>query len=558
MATGFFELALVVIVAAILGIAARMTRQPVILAYLATGFFIGYFGWFHLNNGETFQIFADLGIMFLLFLIGLEINYTSLRLVGKVSLIIGIGQIIFTSFFGFLIALGFGFSILPALYIAIALTFSSTIIVVKLLSEKRDLQSLYGKISVGFLLVQDFVAILLLLMLAGVQEGEGFVWKAVLITLLKGIVLFVFMAWLGRRVLPSLFDLFARSQELLFLVSLAWMFLVVTLIREFGFSLEIGGFLAGLALANSSENFQIANRIKPLRDFFILIFFVILGSSVVLSNIAGLTVPIIVFSLFVLVGNPLIVIVLMGLLGYRRRTSFLTGVTVAQISEFSLVLMAMGLRLGHVSSAAVSIVTAVGVVTITLSTYLIVYAKSIFRFIGPLLSLFERKKLREIVIGDRTLQKPVILIGCDRIGSSIVRYFSSKDLLIVDFNPDVIAQLERQRIRFIFGDISDPEVFDCASIFNARLVISTSPDFEDNMTLLRKIIHGRKASRGEFPKVILRAETAIDARIFYTEGADYVLLPHFTSGQSLGGIISKDLDFKILASLKKRDLPLVT
>ena len=202
---------------------------------------------------------------------------------------------------------------MQAAYIAIALTFSSTIIVVKLLSEKNDLNSLYGRISIGFLLVQDFIAIIILLVLAGLEIGNGILWTNIALTILKGILLFIFMFWIGRVILPKIFDKIARSQELLFLMTLAWVFLLVSLVHKIGFSIEIGGFLAGIALANSSENFQIASRIKPLRDFFILLFFIVLGSSIILTHFNGLTMPVIIFSLFVLIGNPLIVLIIMAL-----------------------------------------------------------------------------------------------------------------------------------------------------------------------------------------------------------------------------------------------------
>ncbi|MDO8752035.1 MAG: cation:proton antiporter, partial [Candidatus Wolfebacteria bacterium] len=335
MTGGLFELAIIFVAAAVLGVGARLLKQPLILAYLATGVLVAALNLFHFAEGELLKTFSSLGVMLLLFLIGLEINYKTIRSVGRVSLILGLSQIGFTSLFGFLIARVFHFSTLSSLYIAVALSFSSTIIILKLLSEKGDEHSLYGRISIGFLLVQDFVAVLLLVFLTGLEGQEGFALWPALLTLLQGILLFSAMLFLGQRFLPVLFDLVARSQELLFLVSIAWAFLMVSLVSKLGFSIEMGGFLAGLALANSSEHFQIAGRIKPLRDFFLLIFFVILGSSLVFSGIWAIWLPVLVLSLFVLVGNPLIVLALMGFMGYRKRTSFLTGLTVAQISEFS-------------------------------------------------------------------------------------------------------------------------------------------------------------------------------------------------------------------------------
>ena len=492
MTTALFQLAIVIVLASGFGILARLFRQPTILAYLATGAIIGYFGFFDLANQETFKVFSDLGIMFLLFLVGLEINYSSLRMVGRASLIVGIGQIFFTVILGFFLGQFLGFPFLDALYIAVALTFSSTIIVVKLLADKKELHSLYGKISIGFLLVQDFIAILILIMLAGIETN--------------GIALFSVMLWLGRKYFPFVFDVIAHSQELLFLASLAWVLALAAIVSRIGFSIEIAGFLAGLALANSSEHYQIASRVRPLRDFFIVIFFVLLGSSVVFANFQGFEMQIIILSLFVLIGNPLIVWAIMGVMGYRKRTLFLAGITVAQISEFSLIMTARGFQLGHISAGALATITAVGVITITLSTYLIEFGEHIFKYASRPLSLFERSTSAEDLIDTFEAKKQIIVIGCHRMGQSIVWNLPKQSILIIDFDPDVVGHLRSQGFDCLFGDIQDDEIFEKANLESAYLVISTSPDLDDNIGLLENLQRLKKQ-----PKVIVRAETDEDA-----------------------------------------------
>ena len=554
MPTGIFELAIVVLIAAVLGIAAKLTKQPVVLAYLATGAIIAYFGFFNIADKEAFYLFSDLGIMFLLFLVGMEINYTSLRLVGRASFIIGLGQVIFTFIGGFLIAFLLNYDYLTSAYISIALTFSSTIIVIKLLSEKKDLNSLYGKISVGILLIQDIVVILLLIILAGFEAQGNFVIKDIIFTIIKGLALFGAMAYLGRKIFPPVFKKIAHSQELLFLTSIAWLFVTAAGVSKLGFSIEIGGFLAGLALANSSEHFQIASRVRSLRDFFILIFFVILGATIAISDLSNLTWPIIIFSLFVLIGNPLIVLAIMGLIGYRRRTSFMCGVTVAQISEFSLVLAAMGAKVGHITNGAVSLITAVGIITITLSTYMIIYAENIFRRFSPVLRFFEKQKSKEDGPLFKEFHKPIILIGCHRTGQNIAFSIPKEDLLIVEFDPDVISQLRKMGYDYVFGDITDPDIFEAANFNTARLIISTSPDLEDNLFLLSQL--NLLENRNQI-KVITRARMERDAEILYANGADYVLLPHFTAGQYLSKTIAFDPEMKILTQLKDQDMEIM-
>ncbi len=553
MTGGLLELAIVILVAAVLGSAAKLFRQPVILAYLATGIVIGYFGLFNFQDKEVFSIFSDLGIMFLLFLVGLEINYTSLRLVGKASVILGLGQIVFTAALGYLITAALGFPPLQAIYIAVALTFSSTIIIVKLLSDKRELHSLHGKMSVGLLLVQDLVAVLILIFLASVDTGGGGIWWNVILTVLKGIALFAFILFLGRKVFPPLFDRIARSQELLFLASVAWLFLLAAAIAKIGFSIEIAGLLAGLALANSSERFEISHKLRPLRDFFILIFFVILGTSLTLSNFNGLASPIILLSLFVLIGNPLIILVLMGIMGYRKRTSFLTGMNIAQISEFSLVLAAVGLKIGHITEGVVALITAVGIITIAFSSYFIMHGETIYRFFSRPLSLFERKRTKETELSDGEEAKPIVLIGCGRTGESLALGLPRSEILIVDFDPDVVKKLKMRGFSVLYGDSADDELFHRAHMKEAKLVISTSPDLDDNLALLAQL----SMPNDTRPKVIVRADTEENAKALYEHGTDYVLLPHFTSGQYLGKTIALDPAMEVLQTLRENDLKLL-
>ena len=245
MASEIVQLAIVLSVASILGYVARLLRQPLILAYLATGFILNYF--YPAGMQDSLRIFADLGIMFLLFLVGLEINYESFRSVSKPAMIIGLAQVVVTFGVGFWIAQLLHFGIISSAYIGIALTFSSTIIAVKVLTEKRDMHSLYGRMAIGILLVQDLVAIVLLVILSGVRGGEGVEYLSILGIMGKAVILFGIMLYLGKKVLPAVLDRVARSQELLFMMSLAWVFLVATFAKVIGFSVEVAGFLAGLS-----------------------------------------------------------------------------------------------------------------------------------------------------------------------------------------------------------------------------------------------------------------------------------------------------------------------
>lgn len=553
MTAGLFELAVVVLTAAFLGFLAKLLRQPIVLAYLGTGLIFGAFNLFNIQDGETFSVFSSLGVMFLLFLVGLEINYASLKIVGRAAAIIGLAQVLLTSLLGFALAAILGYDALTSGYIGLGLAFSSTILVVKLLSEKRDLNSLYGRIAVGVLLVQDFIAILLLVILAGVQTANSMSWIALLMTVLKGLGLFALMLWLGRKFLPFIFGKISKSQELLFLFTLAWVFLLAALVSRIGFSVEIAGFLAGLALANSAEQYQIAAKIRPLRDFFILIFFVILGSSVVLWDFEGLVLPIALFIAFTVIFNPLIVTAVMGFMGYRKRTSFLTGLTMSQVSEFSLLLIGLGYTAGHVDQSAVSVMTAVAIGTMILSSYFITHGERIHdRMSGKILGLFERREAGMDHELEATLSRPIILIGAHRVGQNVALSLPPENILVIDSDPEAILEMKQYNYDYLFGDVLDPEIFRKAHFESARLVISTNPDIHDNLALMN-ILNSMEAR----PKTIIRAETEDEAQMLYREGADYVLLPHFTSGQYLGKTIAVDPDANILEHLKQRDLEMM-
>jgi len=552
MGTGIFDLAVVITVAAVLSIVIKMLKQPLVVAYLLTGIIIAWFGYFHLGEHEVFKVFSEMGIMFLLFLVGLEINYSSLRLVGKATLLVGFGQIIFTFASAFGLACLFGFGYLPAFYLGSAFTFSSTIIVVKLLGDRQDLNSFYGKISIGVLLAQDVVAILLLIVLAGVESGTSVTVADFAFTLGVNALLFLAIIILSRFVFPKLFGKIARSQEMVFLLSLAWVFLMAAFVTKIGLSIEIAGFLAGLALANSSEHFQIAGYIRPLKDFFILIFFVILGSSFVFSGAGELWLPVLVFSLFVLLVKPFIIMSIMGLIGHRRRTGFLSATVLAQVSEFSLIIIAFGLRLGHIDNSVVSTVTMVAIITIVMSSYMSIYAEKFYLKVNKYLRFFERKKVAKENTIEEIPKRPIVLIGYHRTGKSIMNNLDKDQVLVIDFDPEVINQSKHLGMAHILGDITDPEILELAHIRQCKLIICTSADIEDSLRVINYIKDLKRK-----PKFVARAATQVEAKTLYSAGATYVLLPLFSVGDYLGKVLMMPSWGKTLKELKKRDIDLI-
>ena len=536
----FLQLASILVLATILGIFARALKQPLIIAYIFSGIIISLLGIFKGIDRGVLESLSNLGIAFLLFLVGIELKLEDLKSVGKAALLTGVGQIVFTALIGFIILSALGFSPVVALYVAVAITFSSTVIIVKLLSEKHDLQSLYGKIAVGFLLVQDFVAILALVILSGFGQGRiptlgGFIWIFV-----KGILLVLLAYLLTKFALKLIFKMASVSTELLFVAAIAWALFFSAVAEQAGFSIAIGAFLAGVAIASSPFRIQISARVKPLRDFFIIIFFILLGASFsgITSNI-NLS-QIILISLFIIIGNPLIVITVMMTLGFRNRTSFLSSISTAQISEFSLILMTVGRSLGHVSDSDVALVAAIGIVTITLSSYLILYGDRIYRLIQkPMAFVFPEKTRDPYVLHKEDLKEHIILVGAEQIGWDILNYLKGKaekkeQIVVVDFNPDLYKSVAAEGYNAVFGDITDPEVLEELEISRAKLIVVTDPDPEDCIHLIKFAKH--KNFKGP---ILATSYWVHDAIRLYEEGCDYVVVPEAIGGKHLSRFIAE-------------------
>lgn len=554
----FLEITVIICLAALVSLVFRLLKQPEILAYILTGIIIGPLGLFHPSDPEFLRTMGEVGITLLLFMIGLEIRVTDLSAIGKIAFIAGGAQILFSFAVGYILALIFGFPMIASLYISLAFTFSSTVTIVKILSDKKELHSLYGKISIGILLMQDFFAILFLIFLSGFNTETGSAGPLAQFGLAvgKSIVLFGIIIYLSREIFPRIVEKIAKSSETLFLVSLAWVFGLAALVSSpyIGFSIEIGGLLAGLALANSVANYQIIAKAKILRDFFIIIFFVMLGIQMSFGNIAAIILPAIAMSLFVLVGKPFIVMWIIGWMGYRKRTSFLTGLTLSQISEFSLILVFLGSKLGHISNNTVSLITLVGIITFVLSSYMVINSKKLYAIFGESLNFLEGKQVKkdEMEMGGDGLEKlkgHVILVGGDQMGQSILEVLEDMDMdvVVIDFDPGVVKKLENKKIYRLFGDISDIEIQKRAQLQHAKLVISTIPDLEDNLILLKELQYeNRKA------KIVALAMDSHDAKVLYKAGADYVVLPYLAGGRQIAKLLTEDTLEKI-ENLKTKD-----
>jgi len=522
----FYEIAVILFLAAILGAIGQFLRQPLIVMFIALGILVGPSVLDIIQSKENIHLLAEIGIAVLLFIVGLKLDLRIIKSVGKIAAMTGMGQVIFTSLFGYLIGLGLGFAPLHSFYIAVALTFSSTIIIVKLLSDKKEVDSLHGQIAIGFLIVQDIVVIIVMIILSGMRPSEEVSLTVDLIKkFMAGVVLLVITIIAMKWIIPKLSYFLAKSQEMLALFAIGWAVTLAAVGELMGFSAEVGAFLAGVSLASSDFKDTISSRLTSLRDFLLIFFFVNMGSELDLLVIGDQILAALIFSLFVLIGNPVIVLIIMGAMGYRKRTSFLAGLTVAQISEFSLIFAGLGLAVGHITEEILGLITLVGLITIGLSTYLILYSHQIYEYISPALRIFQRKnpyrESTETAIAKK--QYDIILIGLGRFGRHVAEMLDDHieiSYLGIDFDPTIVKSWQEMGKNIIYGDIEDPELLERLPVRNVKCIISTIPDADHSRHLIRTLRRSRYKGR-----IFLTAQGEKDYELLNTCGADQVLIP---------------------------------
>lgn len=526
--TVYQELALLLFLAAVVGAIAVRLRQPLIVAFLLVGMLAGpsALGWVQ-AHGEI-DLLAQLGITILLFVVGLKLDLHLVRNLGPVALATGLGQLAFTIIFGYLLSRGLGMEHVTALYVSIALTFSSTIIIVKLLSDKREIDSLHGRISMGFLIVQDIAVVIAMVLMSayGKDGGDGGLGMIAVLLVVKIAVMMLLLWLMMRYVLPRLMHLLAHSTELLLVFAIAWGAAFAALGDMAGFSKEVGAFLAGFSLASTKYREAISSRLTTLRDFLLLFFFIDLGAKLELGALGTAIPEAGVLSLFVLICNPIIVLAIMGFMGYRKRTGFLAGLTVAQISEFSIIFATLGVSLGHIDIEAVGLITLVGLVTITASTYMILYSQPLYEFCKPWLRIFERSTpFREMAYeSSHKLDKEaqVIVFGMGRFGRRFAKVLHAQGIAVlgIDFDPEVTGTSIRRDIPIMFGDAEDPVFVGTLPLASAQWVVSTINDIELNLALVKALRH-----HGYEGNVAMTAHFAADAGRLRQAGITRIIQP---------------------------------
>jgi Kef-type K+ transport system membrane component KefB len=518
----FEQIAAVLAVCVAAGAMALLLRQPLIVGLLAAGIAVGPEVLGLVEATAEIELLAKIGISLLLFVVGLKLDVRLISKLGPVALATGLGQVIFTSVVGFIIAVGLGFDTVPALYIAVALTFSSTIIIVKLLTDKGELEDLHGRIALGFLIVQDIVVVLAMIVITASGDATGDLAGEVVGVVVRGVLLLAAVVLFGRYLATPLTHLLARSSELLVLGAVTWAVSLAAISILLGFSEEVGAFLAGMSLASTPYREALSGRLSTLRDFLLVFFFIELGTLFELSSAIEQLGAAVIFSLFVLIGNPIIVLIIMGVMGYRKKVAFKAGLTVAQISEFSLILVALGVTQGQIDTEVVGLVTAVGLFTISASTYLITNSDAIYARIEPLLRPFERAEPSASVdLEDEAPRPEYVVVGLGRFGSTVLGELmaSGDDVLGVDFNPRNVRS-DAWIVPVIYGDAEDPDLAAQLPLEETRWVISTLRRLDPNLQLLSSL--HRSGYQG---RIAVAADDDDIAAELDRAGADLVFRP---------------------------------
>lgn len=533
----------------VLGLAAHFFRQPLILAYLVAGFLIGPFGMKWVKSQESISTISELGLIFMLFMIGLEIDLKKIIRAGSVILIAAGGQLLGACILGIAFFVAIGLSLgngggFDALYLTVACALSSTVIIVKVLYEKRELDTLPGRITLGVLVLQDIFAILFL----AVQPSLANLQVSIILLSIGRVGLLVATAMiLSRFVLPKIFHQIARNPELVMLGALAWCFLIGEVAERLHLSREMGSLVAGVSLSTFPYALDVTAKVTTLRDFFITLFFVALGMTIPIPNSSTIWLALVIAA-FTVVSRIISTFLPLYVMKQGLRASLLPALNLAQISEFSLVIIQTGIVAGHISPETSSAASFAFVILAVLSTFVITRSDGITRWaIAPLKRIGFRDlddsqpREAEHDAGHGAARR-IVILGFFRAASALLSEIEqqNKSLLdqisVVDFNPNVFRTLTARGIHVIYGDISNIDTLMHAGVGNAEIIILSVPDSllkgANNEKLVR---HVRSMNPGA--KIISTADLLADVNDLYDAGADYVTVTRISDAAELYKVI---------------------
>ncbi len=540
-----------IIAATVMAFIGHVLKQPLLLTYIAAGVVIGPgIGFGFVKNFNDIETISHFGLILLLFLIGLEIDIKKLKSSGKSLMLSGLTQFPINTLIGigFLLLIGYSFEKgkYDLLYLAACCSLSSTAIVVKLLYGKFELDTLAGRITLGILVFQDIWAIILL----GIQPNlDNPDILQILLSFGEGFLLVAIAMLLSKYVLPKIFKSIAKVPELILVSSLGWCFLICGGAAFFDLSLEMGALIAGISISTFPYNLDVIAKVVNIRDFFVTLFFVSLGMQIPnpMDN-PSILITVAIITAFLILSRFAAIFPLLYSLRNGLRVSLLTPVNLSQISEFSLVIAALGVSAGHISRETMSVIIFTFVITSILSTYLIKYSNSIQKALAAFLKMIGLKEIQSADEEDTSFPgREIALLGFYRTASSLLHEILEiqdanpgmrlkEKLIVVDFNPEVHESLQSLGVQVVYGDISHMDTLHHAGVHDVKVVISTIPDTILVGTNNLKIIKHMKEICPH-AKVIVNAESVERALNMYAEGADYVFIPRVLAAKNLIGMI---------------------
>ncbi|EMM99485.1 transporter, CPA2 family [Leptospira noguchii str. 1993005606] len=539
------DIALSIIFATFFSHIARITKQPLILGYVAGGLLLGpNLGLSLVINEESIELISEIGLILLLFIIGLEIDLKELARMGKSMFVLGIVQFVFCVLFGLLFfkwILAGSTGRFDLLYFAIALAISSTMIVVKLLHDKFEVSTIAGRLTIGVLVLQDIWAIIFMGVQPNLQNPQILKIAG---SLGIGLVLICVSFLISRFFLSKLFHAAASKPELILITSIAWCFLLCGFAEKAGLSKEMGALIAGVSIAAFPYGADVIAKLSGIRDFFITLFFVALGMKIPIPSFQILTISLIAV-VFVIFSRVITVATPVYLSGKGLRAGIVTGLNLAQISEFSLVILSLGMGYGHISKELESTVLTSMILASVVSTYIILFNDPISRFILKILNIIglkekedEEDQTESHITGQS--KRDIVILGYFRIAQGLLEGIEREKpewlnrILIVDFNPVFRQSLEAKGIRWAYGDLANPETLHHLGIEEAKYVICTISDMILKGTTSRRLLESLKViCHRTQPSIILTTDDVQEAEILVKSGAAHVIVPGRISGMSL-------------------------
>ncbi len=542
------DIGIAIIAATVLGVASHWLRQPIILGYLIAGVLVGpELGFALVSDQGNIEVISEIGLILLLFVIGLEMKIGELATAGRQLLLVGFGQFPLGLLLGLALfpLLGYGLAggHREGLYFALGCGLSSTAIVVKLLYDKLELDTLPGRLTLGVLVIQDIYAIFILAFQPNFSEPHA---GAVLHALFSAVALLAAGFALSKWVLKGIFTGIAKAPEMVVAVSIGWCALVAGGAGALGLSMEMGALVAGLTISAFPYSLHVTAKTLPLRDFFLTLFFMSLGMKLTAPrwDMAG-TVALLVA--FTIVSRFLSVYPLLALGGAGRRSAFITSLNLSQISEFSLVIAALGVGYQHIGAGTVAVLIYAMAITAVLSSYAIRYNHRLFQLLDWTLSRAGLGARLHHHDDDATCDHhPIALLGFHRGARALIEELTANHpqllarILVIDFNLEVLEELKRLGVAAKFGDISSLDTLKHAHLDRAEVIVSTIPDMllkgTDNLSLVRTC-HAFAPEAA----IIATADLPAQAERLRAAGAVSVLLPYTLVGEQLAGLLYERL-----------------